>query len=86
MVPMFTPTPVDPPLGVSDLDELFNAYPLVMSVPQVAEVLGVSPSTIYNWLANGTIPASKINYIWIIYRHDIRQLLAAGRNERIDDP
>lgn len=67
-------------LEMSYLDELFASYPVVMSVPQVAEVLGRPHSTIYKWLGDGTIPASKVGDSWVIYRDEVKALVTSGRN------
>lgn len=72
--------PVDCCVAMSYLDDLFARYPMTMSVPQVAEVLGRPHSTIYKWLGDGTIPASKIGDSWIIYRDEVKEIVASGRN------
>lgn len=71
---------VDRALAMSYLDDLFAEYPVTMSVPQVAEVLGRPHSTIYKWLNDGTIPGSKVGDSWVIYRAEIKSLVASGRN------
>lgn len=71
---------VDCSLAMSYLDDLFSAYPVAMSVPQVAEVLGRPHSTIYKWLNDGTIPGSKVGDSWVIYRDEVKALVASGRN------
>lgn len=68
------------PIAMTYLDDLFAQYPVAMSVPQVAEVLGRPNSTIYKWLNDGTIPASKVGDSWVIYRDEVKALVALGRN------
>lgn len=68
------------------LDDLFAQYPVAMSVPQVAEVLGRPNSTIYKWLNDGTIPASKVGDSWVIYRDEVKALVALGRNLLAEEP
>lgn len=67
-------------LEMSYVDELFASYPVVMSVAQVAEVLGRPHSTIYKWLGDATIPASKVGDSWVIYRDEVKALVTSGRN------
>jgi excisionase family DNA binding protein len=71
---------VDVRVAMSYLDELFDRYPVTMSVPQVAEVLGRPHSTVYKWLGDGTIPGSKVGESWVIYRDEVKAIVAAGRN------
>jgi excisionase family DNA binding protein len=65
---------------MSFIDDLFATYPVVMSVSQVAEVLGRPKPTIYKWLGDGTIPGSKVGESWVIYRDEIKAIVASGRN------
>jgi excisionase family DNA binding protein len=65
---------------MSRVDDVFARYPVTMSVPEVAEVLGRPRSTIYKWLGDGTIPASKIGGSWVIFRDEIKELVTSGRN------
>lgn len=76
---------VEHALAMSYLDDLFAEYPVTMSVPQVAEVLGRPHSTIYKWLNDGTIPGSKVGDSWVIYRAEIKSLVASGRNLFAED-
>jgi excisionase family DNA binding protein len=62
------------------LDELFSRYPEHLSVPQLADVLGVGASTAYKWLQGGIVPAYKVGGAWIILRDEVRDWLEAGRN------
>jgi excisionase family DNA binding protein len=64
----------------SRLDELFDRYPEHLTVPQLADVLGVRPSTAYKWLQAGVVPAYKVAGAWVILRDEVRDWLAAGRN------
>lgn len=73
-------------LPMSYLDDLFAEFPVTMSVPQVAKVLGRPHSTIYKWLNDGTIPGSKVGDSWVIYREEIKSLVASGRNLFEDEP
>jgi excisionase family DNA binding protein len=62
------------------LDELFGRYPEHLSVPQLADVLGVRPSTAYKLLQTGIVPGYKVGGAWIILRDEVRDLVASGRN------
>jgi excisionase family DNA binding protein len=64
----------------SRLDELFDRYPEHLTVPQLAEVLGVKRTTAYKWLQTGVVPAYKLGGAWVILRDEVRDLLASGRN------
>ena len=73
-----------PPLPMSYIDDLFSTYGVTMRVDQVAEVLGRPHSTIYKWLGDGTIPGTKVGESWVIYRDEIKALVASGRNQPTD--
>ena len=64
----------------SRLDELFDRYPEHLSVPQLAELLGVKRTTAYKWLQTGVVPAYKLGGAWVILRDEVRDLLKSGRN------
>jgi excisionase family DNA binding protein len=68
------------PLPMSYIDDLFARFGVTMSVAEVAMVLGRPHSTIYKWLNDGTIPASKVGESWVIYRDEIKALISSGRN------
>lgn len=72
--------PVRSPLAMSHIDDLFSRYGVTMSVPEVSEILGRPHSTIYKWLGDGTIPASKVGESWVIYRDEIKALIVSRRN------
>ena len=62
------------------MDELFDGYPEHLTVPQLADVLGVKRTTAYRWLQTGLVPGYKIGGAWVILRDEVRDLLASGRN------
>jgi excisionase family DNA binding protein len=64
----------------SRLDELFEPYPEHLTVPELAKVLGVRPSTAYRWLQTGIVPGYKVGTTWVILRDEVRDLVASGRN------
>jgi excisionase family DNA binding protein len=71
---------VDRSISMSYLDDLFAKYGVTMSVPEVAQVLGRPKPTIYKWLGDGTLPGSKVGESWVIYRDEIKAVVASGRN------
>ena len=66
---------------VSRLDDLFEPYPEHLTVEQLAEVLGVTKLTAYRWLQRGIVPGYKVDRAWLILRDEVRDHLAAGRND-----
>jgi excisionase family DNA binding protein len=70
----------------SRLDELFDGYPEQLSVPQLADVLGIKRTTAYRWLQAGIVPAYKVGGAWVILRDEVRDMLASSRWEPKDGP
>ena len=66
---------------MSRLDDLFAPYPDHLTVEQLAEVLGVTKLTAYRWLQRGIVPGYKVDRAWLILRDEVRDHLAAGRND-----
>lgn len=62
------------------LDELFDRYDEHLTVPQLADVLGIRRTTAYRWLQEGIVPAYKRGGAWVILRDEVRDWLAEGRN------
>lgn len=62
------------------LDEVFSNYPTHLSVPQLAELLGIRPPTAYKWLSEGKVPAYKVAGTWVILRDEVKDLIASGRH------
>ena len=69
----------------SRLDELFDGYPEHLTVPQLADVLGVKRTTAYRWLQTGIVPGYKMGGHWVILRDEVRDMLASGRNAPPDE-
>ncbi|WP_188484790.1 helix-turn-helix domain-containing protein [Cellulomonas carbonis] len=63
------------------LDELFEGLPRHLSVEQLAEVLGVSRPTAYNWLNRRVIPAYKVEATWVILRDEVKSYLRSQSNQ-----
>ncbi|PFG44947.1 excisionase family DNA binding protein [Georgenia soli] len=66
---------------MSRLDDLFDPLPTHLSVDQLAKVLGVNRGTAYNWLKAGHIPAYRVGQSWVIVRDEVKDHLAAHRNQ-----
>lgn len=60
----------------SPLDEVFAPYPAVLTVEQVAELLGRSPQDTYRRLHAGELPfGRKEGGKWLIYKAEMRAYL-----------
>ncbi len=66
---------------MSRLDDLFARYPEHLTIGQLAEVLGVTKPTAYKWLQSGLVPGYKVGSAWVILRDEVRDHVAAGRND-----
>jgi excisionase family DNA binding protein len=64
----------------SHLDALFADRPSRLSVAEVADLLGVSDQTVYQWLNKGALPGYQIGRTWIVLRDDVKAALTAGSN------
>lgn len=66
------------------LDELFSAYPVHLSVSNLAEVLGVTQKTAYEYLQAGDLPAYRIGTRWLILRDEVKEFveMSSHRAER----
>lgn len=62
------------------LDDVFAAYPAVLTVAQVAELIGKTPGTTYKLLQAGDLPAYKIGGEWTIYRAELLAFLKEQRH------
>jgi excisionase family DNA binding protein len=58
------------------LEELFAAYPVHLSVANLASVLGVTQKTAYDYLQAGDLPAYRIGTRWLILRDEVKDFLA----------
>lgn len=65
---------------MSHLDDLFEGYPEHLSVPQVAELLGIKVPTAYKWLRDGVIPGYRVGKAWVVLREEIKDAVLSGRN------
>lgn len=64
----------------SDLDAVFERYPEIMNVSEVAELLRMTKPGTYNWIRSGAIPAYKIEGTWFVVRDELKAKLLNGRN------
>ena len=48
----------------------------LLTLPEIATILGVNPSTVRLWVNEGRLPAHKAGgRKWLVYRHDLQQML-----------
>ncbi|MFB7800891.1 helix-turn-helix domain-containing protein [Isoptericola sp. NPDC056134] len=66
----------------SALDALFEGREATLSVPEVAEILGMTKPGVYKWLKDGVIPGYKVGATWFILRDELKATLQAGSNVR----
>jgi excisionase family DNA binding protein len=64
----------------SGLDALFEGRNPTLTVPDVAELLGMTKPGVYKWLKDGVIPGYKVGSTWFILRDELKQTLEAGAN------
>lgn len=64
----------------SRLDEFLADHPMRLSVPEVADLLGVTTQGVYKWIHAGVIPAYKLGSSWLILRDELRDAIASGSN------
>ena len=50
----------------------------MLSVKQVAEMLSLTPRTIYKYIKSGKLKAYKIGYVWRIYEQDLEEFINKG--------
>ena len=55
--------------------------PLTVGIDQAAELIGLSPWTIRNFIRNGKLAAVKIGRRTLIERKELERLVEAGRQE-----
>jgi excisionase family DNA binding protein len=61
------------------------------TLPQIAEMLGVNPSTVRHWVNTGRLSAEKRGRRWLVERADLETVMAqrrrrAGRSSLIEPP
>lgn len=57
----------------------------VYNVQEVAELLGVGERTIYTFIKDKELIASKIGRNWIVQEEDIKRLLDSKRSNVVED-
>lgn len=55
--------------------EMLARYPTHLSVSQLADVLGVTTKTAYDYLQSGELPAYRVCTKWVILRDEIRDFI-----------
>ena len=66
-------------------DQFLTRFPDELSVPELAEILGKTTPTAYRWLAAGSLPGHRYANTWLVYKHEILQLLAQTTNQAHSD-
>ena len=58
-----------------------------LSVPEIAEYLGVSKDTVYTWVTNGGLPGHKVGRFWKFKKDEVDEWVRAGgaSNVNIDE-
>ena len=56
--------------------------PLTVRVAQVVRLLNVPKSTIYKWVKDGTLPACKVDGIYLIPWDDLQEFLSFHKVKR----
>ena len=69
----------------SGLDALFEGRNATLTVPDVADLLGMTKPGVYKWLKDGVIPGYKVGSTWFILRDELKQTLEHGANARRED-
>src|SRR6516165_7409194 len=47
-----------------------------LTLPQVARLLGLNPSTIRLWVTKQRLPTKRVGHRWMVRRRDLKQILA----------
>lgn len=66
----------------SGLDALFAGRKETLTVPEVANMLGMTKPGVYKWLKDGVLPGYKVGATWFILRDELKETLRAGANVR----
>jgi excisionase family DNA binding protein len=61
------------------------------TLPQIAEMLDVNPSTVRHWVSTGRLSAQKRGRRWVVERADLETIMAqrqrrAGRHQLVEPP
>lgn len=62
-----------------DIRQTLRDYPNMLGVPEVAQLLGIEPNTLYIWLRNGKLPGIKVGKSWRILKEDVIALLESHK-------
>ena len=54
------------------MDDLFDGYPTLLSVAKLAELLGVTQKTAYDYLQSADLPSYRIGNRWLILRDEVK--------------
>lgn len=60
---------------MSRLDQFLAEAPEIMGVDDVANLLGLNPRTVSNWLKDGHLPGYKLPGRWLVLREELHDFL-----------
>jgi excisionase family DNA binding protein len=67
------------------LDDLFEGYPALLSVAKLAELLGVTQKTAYDYLQSADVPSYRIGNRWLILRDEVKNYIEQKARYTLDD-
>lgn len=68
------------------LDDLFEGYPPLLSVAKLAELLGVTQKTAYDYLQSADVPSYRIGNRWLILRDEVKNHIEQRARYTVDGP
>jgi excisionase family DNA binding protein len=63
-----------------------NEIPRFYTLAQVASMLCLSHSAVYEMIRSGEVRATKPRAKWLIYAEDIEKMLADGETNKVEEP
>lgn len=67
------------------LDDLFEGYPALLSVAKLAELLGVTQKTAYDYLQSADVPSYRIGNRWLILRDEVKNYIEQKARYTLDN-
>lgn len=68
-------------LVIDALDNLFAKRAEILSVQEVAQLLGMNKAGVYKWLREGVIPGYHRGHSWFIVRDELKEWIRQGSNQ-----
>ena len=63
------------------MDEQRRQIDRLLTIEEVADVLGLSPKTIRDWLRTGRLPGAKLGNVWRIRPEALQEFIAKAERE-----